>query len=269
MSAGRTVRGQDVPDEPTPTTRIAELMNAFPPTTSIPRSAPRPTLSRRPPPPPPQSPIPESARALRAERWKAVLDVPLAALMLVAAIPVLVAASLLVRATSRGPAIYTQKRVGRGGRVFTIYKIRTMAHDCESLTGPRWSMPGDPRVTPIGEVLRTLHIDELPQLWNVIRGDMALVGPRPERPEICKELRRAVPGYDRRHTLKPGITGFAQVHLPPDSSLQSVRNKVIYDRFYTQRVSVFMDLRVYVCTAFKLLGLRRIYGRPPRIPSDD
>jgi len=210
-----------------------------------------------------------SARVTWAIRWKAVVDFPLAAVMLVFAIPVILVAILAVRLTSRGPVIYTQARVGRGGRVFTIYKIRTMSHDCESLTGPRWSMPGDPRVTPVGNVLRTLHIDELPQLWNVIRGDMALIGPRPERPEICKELRRAVPGYDRRHTLKPGITGFAQVHLPPDSCLQSVRNKAIYDRFYTQQVGLLMDLKVYICTAFKLVGLRRVYRRPPRVPSEE
>lgn len=255
--------------EPLPTTRILELMNAFPPTTPLPRPSPRPALTRRPSSPPPQAPVPMSARARSAVRRKAIVDFPLAAGMLLVAVPVILLAMLVVRLTSRGPVIYTQSRVGRGGRVFTIYKIRTMGHDCESITGPRWSMPGDPRVTPIGNVLRTLHIDELPQLWNVLRGDMALIGPRPERPEICKELRRAVPGYDRRHTLKPGITGFAQVHLPPDSCLQSVRNKAIYDRFYTQRVGFVMDLRVYICTAFKLVGLRCVYRRPPRVSSED
>jgi lipopolysaccharide/colanic/teichoic acid biosynthesis glycosyltransferase len=203
-----------------------------------------------------------------AERVKTAVDFPLAALMAIACTPVVLFAMLAVKLTSRGPALYTQSRVGRGGRVFTIYKIRTMFHECESLTGPRWSMPGDPRITPVGRVFRALHIDELPQLWNVLKGDMALIGPRPERPEICKQLRQVIQGYDTRHTVKPGITGFAQVHLPPDSCLRSVRNKVAYDRFYILRLSVGMELYVYACTALKLVGLRGVYRRPPRKPAE-
>ena len=230
------------------------------------RPAPRPPLNRRPSPPThPLTAIPE-----RKAGWaKAATDYGLAAVLLVAGLPVMLLAMLAVRLTSRGPAIYTQTRVGRGGRVFTIYKVRTMAHDCESLTGPRWSMPGDPRITPVGAVLRALHLDELPQLWNVLRGDMSLVGPRPERPEIVKELRRLIPGYDVRHTVKPGITGFAQVHLPPDSSVRSAWNKVAYDRFYVLRRGLRMELAVVACTALKLVGLRRLYRRPPRKPADD
>lgn len=233
------------------------------------RTTPRPALSRRPPPPPLVVPPPAPAAARRAERLKAVVEVPLAAALLVAAVPVLLLAMLAVRLTSRGPALYSQTRVGRGGRVFTLYKVRTMAHDCESLTGPRWSMPGDPRITPVGAVLRALHVDELPQFWNVLTGDMALIGPRPERPEICKDLRRAVPGYDRRHVVKPGITGFAQIHLPPDTSLRSVKNKVAYDRFYVLRMGAGMDLYVYACTVLKLVGLRRLFQRHPRKPAEE
>jgi lipopolysaccharide/colanic/teichoic acid biosynthesis glycosyltransferase len=207
-------------------------------------------------------------RVRRAERLKALADYPLAAVMLVALSPVVLLAFLAVKLTSRGPALYTQARVGRGGRVFTIYKIRTMFHECESLTGPRWSMPGDPRITPIGKLFRALHVDELPQLWNVLKGDMALIGPRPERPEICKQLRQVIPGYDKRHAVKPGITGFAQVHLPPDSCLRSVRNKVAYDRFYILRMSARTELYVYACTALKLVGLRGVYSRPPRKPAE-
>jgi lipopolysaccharide/colanic/teichoic acid biosynthesis glycosyltransferase len=212
---------------------------------------------------------PASAHARRAERVKAVVDYPLAALLLLTLSPVVLLAMLAVKLTSRGPALYTQARVGRGGRVFTIYKIRTMYHECESLTGPRWSMPGDPRITPIGKLFRALHIDELPQLWNVLKGDMALIGPRPERPEICKQLRQVIPGYDKRHAVRPGITGFAQVHLPPDSNLRSVRNKVAYDRFYILRLGVRTELYVYACTALKLLGLRGLYRRPPRKPAGE
>ena len=217
---------------------------------------------------PPRPTLPTPAPVCRAEKVKAAVDYPLAALMLVVLAPVVLLALLAVKLTSRGPSLYTQSRVGRGGRVFTIYKIRTMFHECESLTGPRWSMPGDPRITPIGRVFRALHIDELPQLWNVLKGDMALVGPRPERPEICKQLRQVVPGYDKRHAVKPGITGFAQVHLPPDSCLRSVRNKVAYDRFYILRMSPRTELYVYVCTALKLVGLRGVYRRPPRKPAE-
>ncbi|MFO0850097.1 MAG: sugar transferase [Gemmataceae bacterium] len=211
--------------------------------------------------------VPPPAAVARAARLKAIVEYPLAAVLLVLLAPVIAVGMIAVRLNSRGPAVYTQKRVGRNGRVFTIYKLRTMYHECESITGPRWSMPGDPRVTPVGEVLRTLHIDELPQLVNVLKGDMSLIGPRPERPEIVKELRKLVPGYDRRHAVKPGITGFAQVHLPPDNGLRSVKNKVAYDRFYLLRSGPRMELTVYFCTALKLLGGRRLYRRPPRHPS--
>lgn len=211
----------------------------------------------------------ELAPAGLGTRVKAAADLGLAAALLVPGIPLMLACMFLVRVTSAGPAVYTQSRVGRGGRVFTLYKIRTMSHECESLTGPRWSMPGDPRITPVGKVLRRLHLDELPQLFNVLRGDMSLVGPRPERPEIVKRLRQLVPGYDRRHAVKPGITGFAQVHLPPDSCVRSVKNKLVYDLFYIRNRSVRMELYIAVATALKLLGLRRLYQRKPRFPTEE
>jgi lipopolysaccharide/colanic/teichoic acid biosynthesis glycosyltransferase len=198
---------------------------------------------------------------------KAAIDYPLAAVILVLAAPVIALGMLAVRLGSRGPAVYTQKRVGKGGRPFVIYKLRTMYHECESITGPRWSMPGDPRVTPVGHILRTLHIDELPQLVNVLKGEMSLIGPRPERPEICAQLRKLVAGYDRRHAVKPGITGYAQIHLPPDTDLRTVKNKLAYDRFYLLKSGPVMELTIYACTALKLLGLRRLYQRPPRRPS--
>jgi lipopolysaccharide/colanic/teichoic acid biosynthesis glycosyltransferase len=202
------------------------------------------------------------------ERAKAAADFVLAALMLVPALPVLCACVLLVRLTSRGPAIYTQSRVGRGGAVFTLYKIRTMYHDCERLTGPTWCKPGDARITPVGRLLRKLHLDELPQLFNVLRGEMSLVGPRPERPEIVARLREQVVGYDRRHAVKPGITGFAQVHLPPDSCVRSVRNKLVYDLFYVRFRSWRMELFVLFATGLKMFGLKRLYYRAPRAPTE-
>jgi lipopolysaccharide/colanic/teichoic acid biosynthesis glycosyltransferase len=202
-------------------------------------------------------------------RVKLAADYALAILLLIPGLPVMLFCGLLVRLTSRGPAFYTQTRIGQGGRVFTLYKIRTMVHECESLTGPRWSMPGDPRITPLGRILRKLHLDELPQLFNVLKGDMSLVGPRPERPEIVKKLRLLVPGYDRRHAVKPGITGFAQIHLPPDSCVRSVKNKLVYDLFYVRNRSLWFEAEIALATVLKLFGLRRFYQRKPRFPTDD
>ena len=144
--------------------------------------------------------------------------------------------------------IYCQIRLGLNGRRFTIYKIRSMYHDCERVTGPRWSMPGDKRVTWIGKLLRATHIDELPQLWNIIRGDMSLVGPRPERPEIVVTLELAIPCYQHRLQVRPGVTGLAQVQLPPDTDLESVRRKVAYDLYYIEHSSLWLDIRLIVAT---------------------
>lgn len=222
----------------------------------------------------PRSPLPIVRPARRVRAWareilKAGFDITISAMLMVAALPVFIACVLAVRLTSRGPAIYTQERVGRNGRVFTLLKIRSMYHECESITGPRWCMPDDPRITPIGKVLRKLHLDELPQLWNVMKGEMSLIGPRPERPEICKKLRKLVPGYDRRHVVRPGITGFAQINLPPDTCVRSVKNKVAYDLHYIRRRSLAMEMYILVCTAMKMCGLKKLYHRPPRRPTED
>jgi lipopolysaccharide/colanic/teichoic acid biosynthesis glycosyltransferase len=241
------------------TSRLSAVLLSPKPTLRTPAVSIRPTPVRPPV-------LPASGFGARA---KAAADVALAALLLVPAVPVMLACVAVVRLTSRGPAVYTQTRVGRGGRVFTLYKIRTMVHDCESLTGPRWSMPGDPRITPVGKLLRDLHLDELPQLVNVLKGDMSLVGPRPERPEIVKKLKQVVPGYDRRHAVKPGITGFAQIHLPPDSCIRSVKNKLAYDLFYIRNRSPRLELGIVLATAMKLFGLRRFYQRKPRFPTDE
>src|SRR5262249_54525230 len=129
---------------------------------------------------------------------KRTFDYGLAATLFVLTAPFIAMCAILVRLTSRGPAFYSQERIGQFGRVFTIYKLRTMYHNCERLTGPTWSVPGDPRVTPIGRLLRALHVDELPQLVNVLRGQMSLIGPRPERPEIAAQLARAIEDYSPR-----------------------------------------------------------------------
>lgn len=186
---------------------------------------------------------------------KAVFDFCAALALLVLTAPVLLLAMLLIKATSRGPALYVQTRVGRHGKPFSIYKLRTMRHQCEADTGACWSQPGDPRITPVGRFLRATHLDELPQLFNVLLGQMSLVGPRPERPEFVPQLERQFPRYRQRLELKPGLTGLAQVQLPPDSDLESVHRKLKYDLYYLGHVGVWLDLRVLTGTACKVLGL--------------
>lgn len=209
----------------------------------------------KPPAPPPFMPERSAARLRFELAAKACLDRSLAALLLVLTAPVLLTAMLLVKLTSRGPALYSQRRVGQFGRVFTIWKVRTMYHECEKLTGPRWSTPGDPRVTKVGKVFRALHIDELPQLVNVLLGQMSLIGPRPERPEIAAKLAGLVDDYDTRHVVLPGISGHAQIHLPPDTSINSVKDKIVLDRFYVRHLSAWLDVKLMIQTALKMIGL--------------
>lgn len=188
---------------------------------------------------------------------KRAFDYSLAAALLVLATPVVAVCAVLVRLTSRGPAFYSQERVGQFGRVFTIYKLRTMYHQCERLTGPKWSVPGDPRVTPFGRFLRAAHLDELPQLVNVLRGQMSLIGPRPERPEIAAQLAKSIEDYNARSAVLPGITGHAQVHLPPDTTVADVRDKMLLDRYYLARLSFWFDLVTFVRTGLKVVGIYR------------
>ncbi|WP_201750308.1 sugar transferase [Tautonia marina] len=201
------------------------------------------------------------------EAFKRITDRVSATLLLIWMSPVIVLAMLLVKLTSRGPAIYAQERLGRGGTPFTIYKIRTMTHDCERDTGPTWCVPDDPRVTPIGRILRRTHLDELPQLWNVIRGELSLVGPRPERPAIAAKLELTVPRYRDRLLVRPGLTGLAQVQLEPDTDVTSVRRKLFYDLYYVRNASPWLDLRITASTFFYIAGvpaslLARVFGFP-------
>lgn len=198
------------------------------------------------------------------------LDYTAAVLMFPFALGLVVLAAVAIRLTSPGPVFYTQTRVGLNGRRYKIIKLRTMHHNCEASSGIRWAQRGDNRVTPVGRFLRITHIDELPQLWNVLRGEMSLVGPRPERPEVirAKGLDHLVPGYTHRLLVKPGVTGFAQVQLPADTDVTSVRHKVVYDLYYVQNQSLWLDLRLLAATLFKpFLGprtLRRVFLLPSR-----
>jgi lipopolysaccharide/colanic/teichoic acid biosynthesis glycosyltransferase len=182
---------------------------------------------------------------------KQLLDVLLSLGLLVVAVPVGALFGLLMRLTSKGPALYWQTRVGRGGRPFRMVKLRSMRHDCELESGAVWSQPGDPRVTRLGRFLRWSHVDELPQLWNVLRGEMSLVGPRPERPEFVPKLAEAIPEYSGRLAVRPGITGLAQIYLPPDSTMGSVRRKLTYDLYYIRHRNLWLDVRLILCTALR------------------
>jgi len=198
---------------------------------------------------------------------KAALDFLLALALLLLAAPLLLVLGVLVKLTSRGPVFYSQTRLGKRGRPFTVYKLRTMTHDCERESGPQWSRPGDPRVTRLGRFLRKTHLDELPQLWNVLRGDMSLVGPRPERPEFFPSLEEALPQYPSRLRVRPGVTGLAQTLLPADTDLESVRKKLSIDLHYVDNHGPWLDLRILIATPLLLLGLspallRRIFFLP-------
>jgi lipopolysaccharide/colanic/teichoic acid biosynthesis glycosyltransferase len=186
-------------------------------------------------------------------RVKLALDYILAFVLLFFAWPVMLLSMLAVRMTSSGPPLYFQKRLGHRGRPITIYKIRTMHQDCEKKTGAIWSVPGDPRITRVGQFLRWSHLDELPQLLNVLRGDMSLIGPRPERPEIVAQLEKVFPQYRRRLEIRPGLTGLAQVLLAPDTDLQSVRRKLDLDLQYVDQISPSLDLRILLATPFHIV----------------
>lgn len=206
--------------------------------------------------------------ARHAYFWvRAIVDSGLATVLLLLFSPILFLLALLVRMTSKGPIFYSQTRLTRDGRPFTIYKYRSMRDNCERKTGPQWASRRDSRVTWLGRFLRPTHLDELPQLWNVSRGDMSLVGPRPERPEFVSQLELKVPCYRLRLLATQGITGLAQVYLLPDMTTADVQKKLVYDLYYIRHQSAWLDLRLLACTAVSLLGIpfawsRRWFGLP-------
>jgi lipopolysaccharide/colanic/teichoic acid biosynthesis glycosyltransferase len=187
--------------------------------------------------------------------WKRASDIALAGLLLIPAVPVMALAGLAVWVSSPGPVIYSQVRTGRNRVPFTMYKLRSMTHNCEAKTGATWSTKNDNRVTLVGKLLRKTHIDELPQLWNILRGEMSLVGPRPERPELIEKLEPQVAGYAKRLEVNPGLTGLAQVQLPPDEDIESVRRKIKYDRHYVDVASLSLDLRLIAATFLHVIGM--------------
>lgn len=212
----------------------------------------------------------EHVDAVRASwylAWKPWIDAALALGLLIFLTPIVLLAAILIRLTSKGPAFYRQTRVGKDGIKFTIFKLRTMVVDSEAATGAVWSQAGDPRVTTLGRFLRATHIDEFPQLINVLQGHMSLLGPRPERPEIVDYLAEKVPHYLDRLQMAPGISGLAQVQLPPDVDLYGVHRKLVCDLHYIRHFSFELDLRLTLCTALMAVGIpqrwsRRLFGVP-------
>ncbi|MGI9420456.1 MAG: TIGR03013 family XrtA/PEP-CTERM system glycosyltransferase [Geminicoccaceae bacterium] len=180
---------------------------------------------------------------------KRVTDLVYSAIILTAALPLLPLIALLVKLDSPGPILYRQERVGLDGRPFEIYKFRSMRADAESDGKARWASDRDDRITRFGQFLRQSRLDELPQLFNVLKGDMSMVGPRPERPEFIEELAAAMPLYQKRHTVRPGITGWAQINYPYGASIEDAREKLEYDLYYVKDYSLFLDLVIMVQTA--------------------
>ena len=208
-------------------------------------------------------------------RFKRVLDIIVSGTALLALAPVFALVAIAIKLDSRGPVIYAQERVGRNrrrprahdaatngasgkdaerrradclGRPFKIYKFRSMVADAERHTGPVWATVADARVTRVGKILRTTRLDEFPQLWNVLRGDMSLVGPRPERPTFVISLARSIPEYAHRCEALPGITGLAQVKWRYDTSIETVNRKLLYDLYYVRHGRLLLDLKIMAAT---------------------
>jgi sugar transferase (PEP-CTERM system associated) len=185
-------------------------------------------------------------RARRAV--KRFFDVVLSALILIVAAPVMVLTAFAILLESGGPVIYRQERVGRGGRLFVLLKFRSMRHDAEPDGQPRWADERDGRVTAVGRFIRKMRIDELPQLVNVLRGEMSLVGPRPERPSFVEDLSEQIPFYELRHTVKPGVTGWAQIRAAYGASVEDAKRKLQFDLYYVKNHSLFLDLLIVIET---------------------
>jgi sugar transferase (PEP-CTERM system associated) len=195
------------------------------------------------------------SRSLAA--FKRVVDIGVAGIGLVLCLPLLALIGAAVRLTSTGPALYHQRRVGRYGREFTVHKFRSMRVDAEAHSGPVWAAKhGDPRTTRLGRVLRRSRLDELPQLWNVLVGDMSLVGPRPERPEFVRELTKQIPFYGQRHVVRPGLTGWAQIRYTYGASTEDAMEKLQYDLYYIKNLSAALDVFILLGT-IKTVVLQR------------
>ncbi|RPH64909.1 MAG: sugar transferase [Acidobacteria bacterium] len=174
---------------------------------------------------------------------------------LLAVLPLMIVIAAAIWASDRGPVLFTQERVGWRRRTFRMLKFRTMVMDAEHATGPIWSWDGDPRVRRVGRILRATHLDELPQLWNVLRGEMSFVGPRPERAVFVEQLEQVIPGYTHRLAIRPGITGLSQLRNGYDESLRTVQRKIRYDLLYVRRGCTLLDAMIVLDTILLAFGL--------------
>jgi sugar transferase (PEP-CTERM system associated) len=186
---------------------------------------------------------------------KRLLDMLIATVLLFATLPLMLVVAVMIKCDSRGPVLYRQERIGIGGRVFTLCKFRSMREDAEAAGQPRWAAAADPRITRVGRFIRYMRIDELPQLFNVLRGDMSMIGPRPERPYFVEMLASAIPLYGARHWIKPGITGWAQVNAPYGASVEGAREKLAYDLYYVKNHSLLLDMLILIRT-FRVVFLQ-------------
>ena len=184
---------------------------------------------------------------------KRLMDIIFSSIILVVTLPVSLIVALAIKLDSKGPVFYKQIRVGKDNKQFKIYKFRSMYQDAEKHTGPVWSSKDDPRITRVGKIIRKFRLDEIPQFINVLRGDMSLVGPRPERPYFVERLSNEIPLYKRRLKVKPGITGWAQVKHKYDESIEDVKKKLQYDLYYIENISLRMDLKILFRTIFVVL----------------
>jgi len=187
---------------------------------------------------------------------KRMIDVIVSIIILLGLLPLWIIVSLSIIIESKGPIFYRQKRLGLNGKTFTINKFRSMKNEAENITGPVWATQKDPRITKIGSFLRKYRIDEIPQFINVFLGDMSVVGPRPERPFFVEKLVEEFPFYYRRHKIRPGITGWAQIKQSYDSSLSDVREKLKYDFFYIENMSLSLDLLIMIRTFIVMISAK-------------
>ncbi len=184
---------------------------------------------------------------------KRLLDIGVSLLVILVGLPFWLLLIAVIKFSSKGPVFYLQERVGKNGRVFRIVKFRSMYQDAESKSGPRWADKDDPRVTPVGRILRRMHLDEIPQFFNILEGSMSLVGPRPERPFFVEQFIKEIPLYRRRLNVRPGLTGWAQVKHKYDASVEDVRTKLRFDLFYIENMSIRMDVKILIHTFFRMI----------------
>ncbi|HEX2963130.1 MAG TPA: sugar transferase [Ignavibacteriales bacterium] len=187
------------------------------------------------------------------KKVKRLMDISISLIILLISLPVTFIISVLIKLDSPGTVLYKQKRSGLNGKEFDIYKFRSMRNDAEKSTGPVWSQKNDPRITRVGKFIRKVRIDEIPQMINVLKGEMSLVGPRPERPFFVEKLSQEIPLYKKRLKVRPGVTGWAQVKHKYDETIEDVKTKLRYDLFYIENMSLRMDFKILFRTVFVVL----------------